>query len=135
MTKVVAKSNRQNYTAIARSAGVESVVSPKLTTAGHILRKVRGIVNSKGTVMTSLYRIAEGRAEAMEFQVGPATRNLGVPLKDLRQKLKEGILVAVVVRDGHVIIPNGSTALEDGDTVIIVAQGSGIMDLNDIFVD
>ena len=135
MTKVVAKSNRQNYTSIARSAGVESVVSPKLTTAGHILRKVRGIMNSKGTVMTSLYRIAEGRAEAMEFQVSPATHNLGVPLKDLRLKLKEGVLVAVVVRGGHVIIPNGSTALEEGDTVIIVAQGSGITDLNDIFVD
>ena len=135
MTKVVAKSNRQNYTAIARSAGVESVVSPKLTTAGQILRKVRGIMNSKGTVMTSLYRIADGRAEAMEFQVSASTRNQGVPLKDLRQKLKEGILVAVVVRGGQVIIPNGSTALEEGDTVIIVAQASGILDLNDIFVD
>lgn len=135
MAKVIAKSNRQNYTAIARSAGVESVVSPKLTTADHILRQVRGIMNSKGTVMTSLYRIAEGSAEAMEFQVSSATRNLGVPLKNLRAKLKEGILVAVVVRNGQVTIPNGSTALEEGDTVIIVARGSGIMDLNDIFTD
>lgn len=135
MAKVIAKSNRQNYTAIARSAGVESVVSPKLTTADQILRQVRGIMNSKGTVMTSLYRIAEGSAEAMEFQVSSATRNLGVPLKNLRAKLKEGILVAVVVRNGQVTIPNGSTTLEEGDTVIIVARGSGIMDLNDIFTD
>lgn len=135
ITKVVAKSNRQNYASIARSAGVESVVSPKLTTADQILRKVRGIMNSKGTVMTSLYRIAEGRAEAMEFQVSPATLNLGVPLKDLRQKMKAGILVAVVVRNNQVIIPNGSTSLENGDSVIIVARGSGILDLNDIFTD
>lgn len=135
MAKVIAKSNRQNYTSIARSAGVESVVSPKLTTADQILRQVRGIMNSKGTVMTSLYRIAEGRAEAMEFLVSPATRNLGIPLKNLRQKLKAGILVAVVVRGGQVTIPNGSTTLEAGDTVIVVAHGSGIMDLNDIFTD
>lgn len=135
MAKVIAKSNRQNYSAIARSAGVESVVSPKLTTADQILRQVRGIMNSKGTVMTSLYRIAEGRAEAMEFLVSPATRNLGIPLKNLRQKLKSGILVAVVVRGGQVTIPNGSTTLEAGDTVIVVAHGSGIMDLNDIFTD
>lgn len=135
MTKVVAKSNRQNYAAIARSAGVESVVSPKLTTADQILRKVRGIMNSKGTAMTSLYRIAEGRAEAMEFQISSATHHLGVPLKDLRQYLKEGVLVAVVVRHNQVIIPNGSTTLEEGDTVIIVTQASGILDLNDIFVD
>lgn len=133
MAKVVAKSNRQNYTAIARSAGVESIVSPKLTTADQILRMVRSIQNTKGTVMTALYRIAEGRAEAMEFQVSPATKNLGVPLKNLRQKLKEGILIAVVVRNHQVIIPNGSTSLEEGDSVIVVAQGRGILDLNDIF--
>lgn len=133
--KVVAKSNRQNYSAIARSAGVESVVSPKLTTAGQILRMVRGVKNSKGTVMTALYRIAEGRAEAMEFQVSAATRNLGIPLKGLQSKLKKGVLIAVVVRKNQVIIPNGSTFLEKDDTVIVVAQGSGILDLNDIFED
>lgn len=135
VSKVIAKSNRQNYTAIAHSAGVESIVSPKLTTADQILRMVRGIMNTKGTAMTALYRIAEGQAEAMEFLVTPAVRNLGVPLKNLRQKLKEGILIAVVVRAGQVIIPNGSTSLENGDSVIVVAQGSGILDLNDIFVD
>ena len=131
--KVIAKSNRQNYAAIARSAGVESIVSPKITTAHQILRLVRGIKNSKGNAMTALYRIAEGRAEAMEFQVSASTRNLGTPLKDLQ--LKKGVLIAVVVRRGQVIIPNGFTALEERDTVIIVAQGSSILDLNDIFAD
>ena len=131
--KVVAKSSRQNYTAIARSAGVESVVSPKLATAGLILRFIRGLQNSKGTVMNALYRIAGGKAEAMEFQVSPATRNLRVPLKDL--KLRRGVLVAVIVRAGRVIIPEGSTCLEQGDDVIIVARDSGILDLNDIYAD
>lgn len=133
--KVVAKSNRQNYAAIAHSAGLESVVSPKFTTADQILRMIRGIQNSKGTVMTSLYRIAEGQAEAMEFEVSPSTHNLGIPLKDLNRKLKKGILIAVVVRGNQVIIPNGSTSLERGDSVIVVARGGGILDLNDIFTD
>ncbi len=131
--KVVAKSSRQNYTAIARSAGVESVVSPKLATAGLILRFIRGLQNSKGAVMNALYRIAGGKAEAMEFLVSPATRNLHVPLKEL--KLRRGVLVAVIVRGGKVIIPEGSTCLEQGDDVIIVARDSGILDLNDIYAD
>ena len=131
VSKVVAKSNRQNYTAIARSAGVESVVSPKLTTAGQILRMVRGLQNSKGSAMTALYRIAEGKAEAMEFMVAPTTQNLGIPLKAL--KLRKGILIAVIVRGGKVIIPEGSTTLESGDNVIVVARNSGILDLNDIY--
>lgn len=131
VAKVVAKSSRQNYTAIARSAGVESVVSPKLATAGLILRFIRGLQNSKGTVMTALYRIAGGKAEAMEFLVSSATRNLKVPLKSL--KLRKGVLIAVIVRNGTVIIPEGSTCLEQGDDVIVIARDSGILDLNDIY--
>lgn len=131
--KVVAKSNRQNYTPIARSAGVESVVSPKLTTANQILRLVRGIRNTKGTAMTALYRIAGGQAEAMEFTVTDAAANLGVPLRDL--KLRRGVLLAVVVRGNEVIIPEGSTALKEGDSVVVVTRDSGILDLNDIFAD
>ena len=131
VSKVVAKSNRQNYTSIAHSAGVESVVSPKLTTAGQILRMVRGLQNSKGSAMTALYRIAEGQAEAMEFVVAPTTQHLGIPLKDL--KLRRGILIAVIVRGSKVIIPEGSTTRERGDNVIVVARDSGILDLNDIY--
>lgn len=131
--KVVAKSSRHNYTAIARSAGVESVVSPKLTTANQILRMIRGIQNSKGNVMTALYRIADGQAEAMEFSVSKTTRNLNIPLKDLR--LRNGILIAVIVRKQKIIIPEGSTCLLEGDSVIVVARDSGILDLNDIYAD
>ena len=131
VAKVVAKSSRQNYTAIARSAGVESVVSPKLATVGLILRFIRGLQNSKGTVMNALYRIAGGKAEAMEFIASPATRNLKTPLRDLR--LRRGVLIAVIVRGNKVIIPEGSTCLEAGDDVIVIARDSGILDLNDIY--
>lgn len=131
--KVVAKSNRQNYIGIARSVGLDSVVSPKLTTANHILQVVRGMQNSKGSVMTGLYKIADDQAEAMEFVVNKTTRNLGVPLKDL--KLKKGILIAVIVHNNQIIIPEGSTKIEAGDTVIIVSRDSGILDINDIYAD
>ena len=122
--KVITKCNRQNYAGIVRSLGLDSVISPKFVTASHILHVVRGMQNSQGSVMNSLHRIANGGAEAMEFSVGPSTRNLGVPLKDLR--LKKGVLIAVIVRGGRVIIPEGSTTLESGDNVIVVARDSGI---------
>lgn len=131
--KVVAKSNRQNYTSIARSAGVESVVSPKLTTANQILRLVRGIRSTKGSAMTALYRIADGQAEALEFPVSASTRGLDTPLREL--KLKGGVLIAVIVRDSEVIIPEGSTCLKQGDSVIVVTRDSGIETLNDIFAE
>ena len=131
--KVVAKSNRQNYVGIARSIGLDSVISPKQITANHILQVVRGMQNSKGSVMESLYKIAGDRAEAMEFVVNHTTRCLGVPLKDL--KLKKGILIAVIIHNSRIIIPEGSSKIEEGDTVIIVSHDSGILDINDIYAD
>lgn len=131
LPKVVAKCNRQNYTSIANSVGLESIISPKLITAENILHVVRGMQNSHGSVMNALYRIADGKAEAMEFIVSPSTRNLGVPLKDLR--LKPGILIAVIVRKGKIIIPEGSTFIQEKDSVILISRNSGILDLNDIY--
>lgn len=131
VAKVIAKSNRQNYFGIAHSAGLESLVSPKLITANQILKVVRGMQNTKGSVMTSLYRIADGHAEAMEFIVGPSTRHLGTPLKDLR--LKKGILIAMIARSGTIIIPEGSSFIREGDTVFIVSRDQAILDVNDIY--
>jgi len=89
--------------------------------------------NSQGSVMNSLYRIADGETEAMEFHVGPDTRHLGVCLKDLR--LRPDILIAVIVRGREIIIPEGSTSLQPDDQVIIIARNGGILDLNDIYLE
>ncbi|MBC5738685.1 Trk system potassium transporter TrkA [Lawsonibacter faecis] len=129
--KVIAKSNRQNYAGIARAVGLDSVISPKLITANQILQVVRGMENSKGSVMTALYKIASGNAEAMEFVVNQTTRHLGQPLKDL--KLKKGILIAVIIHHNRIVIPEGSSSMSQGDTVIIVSRDQGILDVNDIF--
>ena len=131
LKKVVAKCNRQNYTGIVQHLGLDSVISPKLITAGHILQVVRGMQNSKGSVMNALYRIAEGGAEAAEFAVNGTTRHLHTPLKDLR--LKRGVLIAVIIHQGQVIIPVGSSVISSGDTVIIISRGMGILDVNDIY--
>lgn len=131
ISKAIAKSNRLNYLNIAQSAGLDSIVSPKLITARHILRLVRGMQNSKGNVMTALYQIADGQAEAMEFLVGEGTLGLGLPLQKLR--LKKGILIAAILHHNKVIIPEGSSSISKGDSVIIVSRRQRILDLNDIF--
>ena len=131
VAKVIAKSNEQNYVGIAQSIGLDSVISPKLITAQYILQVVRGMQNSQGSVMNALYRIANGGAEAMEFTVSPATRGLDTPLKNLH--LRPGVLIAVIARGDEIIIPEGSSRLMAGDSVILISRNSGILDLNDIF--
>ena len=131
ISKVVAKSNRQNYAGIVRELGLDSVLSPKLITAGHILQVVRGIQNSKGSVMNALFRIGDGGAEAAEFAVNGTTRHLNIPLKELR--LKKGVLIAVIIHGGKVIIPEGTSVVRSGDTLIIISKDMNILDVNDIY--
>ena len=131
--KTITKCNRQNYIGIARSMGLNSIISAKYVTASYILHLVRGMQNSQGSIMNSLHRIADGNAEAMEFKVSADTKHLLTPLKDL--KLKPDVLIAVIVRNGAIIIPEGTSYLEKDDNVIIISSGSYIMNLNDIYLD
>jgi len=41
--------------------------------------------------------------------------------------------VAVIVRHDQVIIPEGSTCIQEGDSVILVSKGHTILDVNDIY--
>ena len=131
--KVVAKSNRDNYTAVVRAAGLESVVAPKLITVNRILRLVRGLQDKSGNVMTALYRITDAGTEAAEFLLTENTPHLGVPLKDLT--IKKGFLIAALLHQDQVVIPDGSTALSAGDRVIVISHGQGIQTFRDIFPD
>ena len=131
LKKVIAKCSRENYGNIVRSAGLDSIVSPKEITANRILQVVRGFGNKKGSEMTALYRIADNKAEAVEFVANEYTLHLGTPLMDL--PLKQGFLIAALLHKGRVIIPSGSTCLSMGDRVIIISRGQGIRDINDIF--
>lgn len=129
--KVITKCNRQNYAGIARSVGLDSVISTKSVSTSSILRLVQGMQNSQGSVMNSLHRIADGEAEAMEFTVTKGMQYLGTTLKDLH--LKRDILIAVIVRGSQVIIPEGSSYMDVGDRVIVIARSGRVRDLNDIY--
>jgi len=54
-----------------------------------------------------------------------------VPIRDL--KLKTNLLIAALVRNGQVIIPDGNDNISLNDNVIIVTTNKKLNDLNDIF--
>ena len=50
----------------------------------------------------------------------------------LRNKVRN-ILIAVIMRDGEIIIPEGSSCIQEGDSVIIISRDHPILDVNDIY--
>ena len=128
--KVVVKNNRVAYADIISSMGLDSIVSPKSITCAHILQYVRARVNGGGTKIEKLYRLMDGKAEALEFVARPNDSYIGVPLRELHKR--PNTLVAVIVRAGRVIVPFGNDHIEAGDNVVIIACESGIGDLNEV---
>lgn len=130
--KVIAKVNRLNYGGLIDSLGIDCTISPKDVTAAQIIRFVRALNNSlEYNNLQTLYRIVDGRAEALEFIVNSKTQNLGKPFKDIN--FKKNFIVAAIERKGEVIIPSGNDCLLEGDNAIIVCKSSKVFDLNSVF--
>jgi len=130
--KSVTKISRTEYSKVYESTGIDSIVSPKLLTANEIVRYVRAMENTSGGSVVTLYRIVEGKAEALEFSVKGDGSFIGVPLH--RLKLRPDVLIACIIRARRVIIPSGGDVMQKGDTVIVVTTTDhSIRDLKDIF--
>lgn len=130
--QVLTKINRTEYGELLGDRGADSVISPKLISSHAVVRYVRAMENSGDSAVITVHKLADGKAEALEFPVTEATKNLGRSLMDIT--LKPGILIAAINHRGSIIIPGGRDTLAAGDTVIIVTTaGRAIVDLNDIF--
>ena len=58
---------------------------------------------------------------------GAAAELIGRPLRELR--LPAGTLVALVRRHGEIVVPSGSTVLEEGDRVTVIGAPEGVAEL------
>ena len=128
--KVIPKVNKEELIAMAEKLGVDSIISPKKTISDLLIRYVRALLNSEGSNVETLYKVMDGKAEALEFSVRPGSEVANIPLKDL--ELKKNILVAGIIRERETIIPGGSDMILAGDRVVVIASDKKLGDLSDI---
>ena len=133
VSKVVTKVNREHFAEILNSAGLDSIVSPKEVVAHQLARYVRAMSNSAGSSMEMLYRLADGKVEALEFKVLRDSACAGVPLRNLR--LRQNVLIAALIRGNKTILPDGNTAIQTGDHAIIVSLAGKLKSMDDILKD
>lgn len=131
--KIVTLIGESSYVELFKGVGLESIVSPKSSAAGYILRYVRAMANVVDSEIESLHRIMNGRAEALEFIVKEDIDGLtDIPLKQLRPR--RGVIVACIVHNGSVIIPSGDDIIRRGDAVIIITSDSKMNSIRDILI-
>ncbi len=128
--KVVTKLNHLDFNDVIHSLDLDSLIYPKNIAAEYILQYVRAIGNSMGSNVETLYKLMDGRVEALEFLVHKNSDLAGIRLQDMR--LKRNLLIAGIGRKGRLIIPGGQDEFLPGDSVIVVTTDSGFQDIHDI---
>lgn len=129
--KVIAKVNRPELSSMAEKLGLDCIVSPRQIIADVLVQYARALENSRGSHVETLYKLMDGRIEALEFHVRQELPELtGVPLRDLRRK--PNILIAGIIRDRRTIIPGGNDCILPGDRVVVLAANQRLADLTEI---
>ena len=130
--QVITKLGRGENLKLLDSLPIGSIISPKEICSETITRYVRAMHKGAGAAAESVHSIADGSAEASEFILDENSKNCGKKLKDL--KLKKNILIVSIARHGKIEIPNGESAFEVGDNVVVLSCGDTIINkFNDIF--
>lgn len=111
--------------------GIDSTVSPKRIVADRIISYVRALSNKRGSNVLTLYRVVNEQVEALEFLAKTEEKFYNKPLKTL--KTKKNCLIACIIRENQVIIPDGNSTIMLGDNVIVVTTHKNFDDLNDVF--
>jgi trk system potassium uptake protein TrkA len=122
--KVITIVNRTDYLPLANNLGIEAVLSPRLITAGSILKYVRS-----GNIL-SLTTIAEGKAEILEAEANEGSILIGKTLYEV--ELPKKTLVGAIIRENGVIIPSGSDEIFNNDKLIIFTLQESIKQVEKI---
>lgn len=128
--KVITKINRISFKNVISSLELGSVVYPRYITSEAIIAYVRAKKDSMNSNIETLYHMFDSRAEAIEFLIDKDSNITNISLMNL--KLKDNLLIAIINRNGRIIIPSGNDFIQKGDTVVVVTKHTGLNDIQDI---
>ena len=116
--------SRSEFAPLSEALGVDIAISPRLITAGAILRFVR-----KGEVVA--VNVLESGAEMIEMRVPKDCRVAGKQLSEVG--FPKGAIVGAVLREGEVVIPTGDEVLKSGDDAVIFTVDSAVDEVESLF--
>ena len=117
--------NNPGYAKLMRTLVIDAHINPRAITVSRILQHVR-----RGRIR-AVHSIHNGLGEIIEAEAIETARVIGKPLRELG--LSEGVRFGAIVRNGKLIIPNGSTILETKDRVILFAVSEHIGEVEQMF--
>ena len=124
--RTIAQIRRTEYVPLVEKVGIDVAVSPRLLTAGAILRFIR-----KGDIV-SVSLIGGAKAEMIELIAQSHSKVVGKQLKDLN--FPKDAIIGAVVRGDDVIVPTGIDIIKALDRVIVFALPKAITKVEEFFL-
>ncbi|WP_148881082.1 Trk system potassium transporter TrkA [Streptococcus sp. Marseille-P7376] len=128
--KNITKVNRTSLLEIIDKQDFASIVTPKGIAVDTIMHFIRGRYNAQFSSLEALHHVANGQIETLQFQIKEENKMTGRPLAQL--KLKKGILIAAIIRQGKAIFPTGDDSLQVGDKIIVTTLIHNITKIYDL---
>jgi len=132
--KVITKLKDSRYRSMFDVSELDSVIMPTSVAADFVSSYVRGVAESISSAdIMALHKIADGKAEVLEFKIVEDSLHLGKPLSEL--KIRKKVIIGSIIRADKCIIPGGSDSIKRGDTVIVVSGSTEVRKFEDIFYE
>lgn len=128
--KIITKVNHINLDGIIEKANIDTVITPHKIATNQIVKYVRAMQNGENSSCESIYKFDDDKFEMLEFNIKKDFKELNTKIKDM--KLKNGVLIAAILRKEKIIFPSGNDEILLRDTIVVIDKDSKIKDINDI---
>ncbi len=120
--KLITKISNNPFSTLLPDLDLGSVFYPYISASEQILRFIRAMKNSyESSEVEALFRIADEKAEALEFTVGSGCSLVNKKFRDL--EFKKNVLVGLIGRNREIIIPRGGDMFRPGDRTVVITTG------------
>jgi trk system potassium uptake protein TrkA len=125
--KTICQIKRTDVMPLVEQIGIDAIVSPRMITAGAILKYIR----SGDIISVTLF--GEERAEMLELLAQPGAVAINKTLKSL--DIPNGSVIGAVVRGDRVIIPDGNFVIDRHDRLMVFALPKSIHKVERLFLN
>lgn len=130
VAKNITKINRTSLLEILDNEDFASIITPKRIATDTIMHFIRGRVNAQHSNLEALHHVANGHIETLQFYIAEECKITGQTLANL--KLKKGVLIAAIIRNGRTIFPDGNDMIQIGDKIIVVTLMQNVNQVTDL---